>query len=223
MRASVMSFCGGSRCTTAATWASASQHMSTVGSEVVAALTPVVDAFTSLGIAYRIGGSVASSALGVPRSTLDADVVCDITEPLVDELVTKLEHDYYVDAEMIRDAIRRRSSFNVIHLSTMMKVDVFVKKGDAFSRESFERVVRKPLDVAADAIAFDLTTPEDIILRKLEWFELGQRMSERQWKDVVGVLAVQKGALDDVYLDRWAKELGVEDLLERARKEAASM
>ena len=191
-----------------------------VGSEVVAALTPVVEALTSLGVAYRVGGSVASSALGVPRSTLDADIVCDITEPLVDQLVTRLQGEYYVDAEMIRDAIRRRSSFNLIHLATMMKVDVFVKKGDAFSRESFGRVVRKPLEEDAAAKAFDLTTPEDIILRKLEWYELGGRVSERQWKDAVGVLAVQKGALDDEYLAKWAKELGVEELLERARKEA---
>jgi hypothetical protein len=191
-----------------------------IGSEVVAALTPVVDALTNLGVSYRVGGSVASSALGVPRSTLDADIVCDIAEPQVDDFVTRLRADYYVDAEMIRDAILRRSSFNVVHLATMMKVDVFVKKGDAFSRESFARVVQKPLDEDPAARSFDLTTPEDIILRKLEWYELGGHVSERQWKDAVGVLAVQKGALDDEYLAKWAKELGVDVLLARARKEA---
>ncbi|HEX4514424.1 MAG TPA: hypothetical protein VH054_12830 [Polyangiaceae bacterium] len=172
-------------------------------------MTPVVDALTTLGVPYRVGGSVASSALGIPRSTLDADIVCDITEAVVDQLVTKLQDDFYVYAEMIRDAIRRRGSFNVIHLATMMKVDVFVKRGDAFSRESFSRVVRKPLAEDVAAMPFDLTTAEDIILRKLEWYELGGRVSERQWKDA--------------YLDRWAKELGVEALLVRARKEADAM
>jgi hypothetical protein len=190
-----------------------------IGSEVVAALTPVVEALTSLGVAYRIGGSVASSALGVPRSTLDADLVCEISESDVEGFVGRISADY-VDAEMIRDAIRRRSSFNVIHLATMMKVDLFVKKGDAFSRESFGRVVRRPLEEDAAAKSFDLTTAEDIVLRKLESYELGGRVSERQWKDAVGVLAVQKDALDGAYLAKWAKELGVGDLLERARKEA---
>jgi hypothetical protein len=190
-----------------------------IGSEVVAALTPVVEALTSLGIAYRVGGSVASSALGVPRSTLDADLVCEMSERDVEGFVGRLEADYYVDAEMIRDAVRRRSSFNVIHLATMMKVDVFVKKGDAFSRESFGRLVQRPLEEDPAAKPFDLTTPEDIVLRKLE-YELGGRVSERQWKDAVGVLSVQKGALDEAYLEKWAKELGVEELLARARKEA---
>ena len=190
--------------------------------EVVAALTPGVEALTSLGVAYRVGGSVASSALGVPRSTLDADVVCDITEPLVEPLVTRLQTAYYVDADMIRDAIRRRSSFNVIHLATMMKVNVFVKKGDAFSRTSFERVVRRPLEEGPAAKTFDLTTAEDIVLRKLEWYALGGRVSERHWKDAVGVLAVQRDAVDDEYLEKWAKALGVDDLLVQAREEAAS-
>ena len=192
-------------------------------SEVVTALTPVVEALTQLGVSYRVGGSVASSALGVPRSTLDADLVCDLPESQIDDFVGRVQAEYYADADMIRDAVRKRSSFNLVHLATMMKIDVFIKRGDAFSRESFARVVRKPLDDDASARAFDLTTAEDIILRKLEWYELGGRVSERQWKDAVGVLAVQRGALDDEYLDRWARDLGLEGLLDRARKEAAAI
>jgi hypothetical protein len=187
--------------------------------EVVAALTPVVDALIAEGVEYRVGGSVASSALGVPRSTLDVDVVCTIRDEHVATFVQRLAKDYYVDADMVRDAIRRRASFNVIHLSTMMKVDVFVQKGDAFSRASFARATRKSLDEAPDARLFDLTTAEDIILRKLEWYELGGRVSERQWSDVVGVLRVQRDALDWKYLDEWSTDMGLESLLTKAKGE----
>lgn len=188
-------------------------------SEIVRAARPVVEALTALGVAYRVGGSVASSALGVPRSTLDVDIVCTIDEQHVTDFVARLAPAYYVDADMIRDAIRRRSSFNVVHLATMMKVDVFIHRRDAFGRASFERVVRKSLDAAPGSPIFDLTTPEDIILRKLEWYELGRRVSERQWSDAVGVIAVQRESLDRTYLAHWAGELGLAELLERALQE----
>ena len=190
-----------------------------MANEIVAAVQPVVEALTALGIAYRIGGSVASSALGIPRSTLDIDIVCDLEQSHVDRFVAALANDFYVDAEMIADAIRRRASFNLVHLQTMMKVDVFVHRKDAFGRESFARVTRKALDDAPGAPAFDLTTAEDIILRKLEWYEIGGRVSERHWLDAVGVIAVQRDALDRSYLSRWAKELGLDELLARALKE----
>ena len=188
--------------------------------DVVAALEPVVEALEELGVRYRVGGSVASSALGVPRSTLDVDVACEIGLAHVARFVARLSGRYYVDADMIADAIRRRASFNVIHLATMLKVDVFVRKGRAFDAQSFERVTRKPLDVAEGARSFDLTTAEDIILHKLEWYRLGNEISERQWLDLVGVMRVQSDALDVAYLRRWATEIGVFDLLERAFESA---
>jgi len=184
--------------------------------DVVATLEPVVEALEALGVRYRVGGSVASSALGVPRSTLDVDVACELRHEHVEGFVARLVDAYYVDADMIHDAISRSSSFNVIHLATMLKVDVFVRKPRPFEDESFERVTRRPLDGAPGARSFDLTTAEDIILHKLEWFRMGGGVSERQWKDVLGVLAVQGDAIDLVYLRRWALDLDVEDLLDRA-------
>jgi hypothetical protein len=187
-------------------------------SDIVRALAPVVDAFEALGRRYRVGGSVASSALGVPRSTLDVDVVGELFEKDVERFVSYLANAYYVDADMIRDAIRRRASFNVVHLETMMKVDVFVAKGGPYDRTALARSVRKSLDESSRT--YDLATAEDVILRKLEWFRLGNEVSERQWRDVVGVLQVQREALDRSYLDHWARELGVNDLLARAFLEA---
>lgn len=184
--------------------------------DVVEALAPVVEMLERLGVRYRVGGSVASSALGVPRSTLDVDIACELGLAHVANFVAGLREGYYVDADMISDAIRRRATFNLVHLATMLKVDVFIRKGRAFDAQAFERVTRRPLDIAQGARSFDLTTAEDIILHKLEWYRLGGEISERQWLDLVGVLKVQATAIDVAYLRRWARELGVEDLLERA-------
>ncbi len=188
--------------------------------DVLAALEPVVDALDALGVRYRVGGSVASSALGVPRSTLDVDVACELRLGDVARLAALLIDTYYLDEDMIRDAVRRQSCCNLIHLATMLKVDLFVRRARPFEDAAFERRVRRPLDPAPDAREFDLTTPEDIILHKLEWFRAGGEVSERQWRDALGVLAVQRGELDGAYLQRWADELGIADLLTRALAEA---
>jgi hypothetical protein len=189
-----------------------------MSSDVVRALEPVVDALEKLGVPYRIGGSVASSALGVPRSTLDVDLVCALALEHVDAFVTALAPAYYVDADMIRDAITRRSSFNLIMLDTMTKVDVFVHRGGLYDREAFARVVRMSLEPGTRE--FDLVTAEDVVLRKLDWYRQGGGVSERQWQDVIGVLRVQAGALDLAYLEKWAALLDVAPLLHRAFAEA---
>lgn len=187
-------------------------------SDIVRALVPVVEALEELGVAYRVGGSVVSSALGVPRSTLDVDVVCGLTARDVEAFARRLGADFYVDVDRVREAVARRATFNLIHLETMLKVDVFVKRAGPYDEEVFARVTRKCLEDGTRD--FDLTTAEDIILRKLEWFRMGGESSERQWGDVLGVLRVQAGSLDEEYLRRWANPVGVSDLLERALREA---
>jgi len=116
--------------------------------DVVEALQPVVEVLDELTVRYRVGGSVASSAFGVPRSTLDVDIACELGLAHVARFVDRLWERYYVDADMISEAIRRRATFNLVHLATMLKVDVFIRKGRAFDASSFERVTRKALDVA---------------------------------------------------------------------------
>ena len=189
-------------------------------SDIIAAVEPVVAAFEMLGVSYRIGGSVASSALGVPRSTLDVDLVCDLRLPQVSRLVAALEDSYYADADVMREAIQAESSFNLVHLATMLKVDVFVRKSTPWDIEAFSRKVRGTLDTTGTGREFDLTTAEDIVLHKLAWYQLGGGVSDRQWRDAVGVIAVQAQSLDRTYLTRWASSLGLADLLERAFAEA---
>lgn len=165
-------------------------------SDILAALRPLVDVLNRLSIPYQVGGSVASSALGLPRSTLDVDVVCALTLSHVDTLVRELEATYYIDSDMIIDAIGRRASFNLIHLETMLKVDVFLPKARAFDREAFARHVERALDDTEGSPMFRLSTPEDIVLHKLEWYRLGNEISERQWTDILGVIRVQGDGLD---------------------------
>ncbi len=186
--------------------------------EILAAITPIVDAFEQLGIAYHIGGSVASSAYGFIRATIDADLVADLRLEHVRSLVEQLEADYYIDADAVRDAIRRRSSFNAIHLDTMLKVDVFIPKARPFDQEELRRVRQEVL--VEGTRPFYLASPEGTILNKLEWYKIGGEVSDRQWNDILGVLKVQATALDMAYLRRWARALQVTDLLERALVDA---
>lgn len=187
--------------------------------DLLAALTPVVEVLERLGVAYQLGGSVASSIHGAARSTLDVDLVADLSPEHVDALVASLAAEYYIDAGMIHEALRDRSSFNLIHQRTMLKVDVFVPKNRAWDREALRRGILDRLEEREGSRPFQVATPEDVVLAKLDWFHRGGRASERQWTDVLGVLRVQADALDLEYLARWAGELGVADLLDRALRE----
>ena len=161
---------------------------------------------------------MASALYGVARSTLDADLIAELQEEQVPVLVETLGESFYADEEMIRDAIHHRSSFNLIHLKTMFKVDVFIRKERPFDRVQFERKVEITIIDNPEKKAY-ISSAEDIVLVKLEWYRLGGEVSDRQWRDVLGVLKVQEGALDLDYMRQTAQELKVEDLLERALSE----
>jgi hypothetical protein len=186
--------------------------------ESISVLMMVVEVFEHLHIPYLVGGSMASALHGVARSTLDADMVADIHLEQVGALVKALGDEFYADVEMIRGAIGHRSSFNLIHLKTMFKVDVFILKERPFDRIQFQRRVKQLFATNPEQTAF-ITTAEDIILAKLEWYRLGNEISDRQWRDILGVMVVQAGRLDLDYLRTWAQELNVADLLQRALKE----
>jgi hypothetical protein len=191
-------------------------------SELLAALSPVVTTLDDLGVRYYIGGSVASSAHGVPRASVDVDVVADLDVAHVTPFVRRLETGYYVDEDRVRAAVAVRRSFNLIHLETMFKVDVFVSKRRPFDREALGRARAESLEESAGSPRFLVASPEDTVLAKLEWFRLGGEVSERQWSDLVGVLKIVLPRADLGYLERWAAALGVQDLLERALAEVRS-
>ena len=186
--------------------------------DILAAITPIVEALEEFGIPYHIGGSVASSLYGLPRLTIDADLVADIRMEHVRPLVRQLETDYYIDEDMIRDAIRHQSSFNVIHQDTILKVDIFIPKSRLFDQEELRRAQQEVLSEGTRP--FNIASPEGTILNKLEWYRMGGEVSDRQWNDILGVLKVQGTNLDMAYLRRWAANLSVTDLLERALVDA---
>jgi hypothetical protein len=179
----------------------------------------VIEAFEKLNIPYLIGGSMASALHGTARSTLDSDLVADLRPEQVPSLVEILEHDYYIDQEMILDAIQHQSSFNVIHLETAFKVVVFIAKTRRFDQIQFKRRSLEVLSNEPERKAY-VATAEDIVLAKLEWYRQGGEASDRQWHDILGVLKVQANRLDLEYLQKWAAELKVSDLLGRALKES---
>ena len=189
--------------------------------EALAALAPVVDVLERLGVRYHIGGSLASSTHGLPRSSADVDVIAELRPEHVDDLVAALDADYYVDGTHARDAIRSTTSFNLIHLDTMMKVDIFVSEAGEFPRQEQARARPESFGQGESTRIFMVKSPEDLVLRKLLWYRAGGETSERQWSDVVGVLKIRGAQLDGSYLDQWATELQVADLLERARRDAA--
>lgn len=188
-------------------------------SEQIAVTLLVIDALERLNVRYLIGGSLASALYGVPRATLDADLVADLRWEHAEPLARALAEAFYVDAEMIREAIRQQRSFNVIHLETAFKVDVFVKKPRAFDDAQFARRVRQIVATEPERTAF-VASAEDTLLAKLEWYRLGGETSERQWRDVLGIVKTQSERLDLAYLREWAVQLGVADLLEKAMDQA---
>ncbi len=188
----------------------------------VEAIVGFAAALRQLGIEYYIGGSVASSTHGHWRSTADIDIIANVHLKHVAELVNLLQDAYYIDDGMIRDAVQRQESFNVIHLETMYKLDVFAPKNREFDQIAWSRrVLARPFEDHQEQ--YPVASPEDTILTKLEWYRAGGETSERQWRDVVGVMQVQLHQLDQAYLERWAAELGVSDLLQRAWTEARTL
>ncbi len=188
--------------------------------DILSALTPVARALKFLGVRYYVGGSLASSVRGLPRSSIDVDVAAELLPAHVGPLVAALAGEFYVSEPRVKEAVDARRSFNVIHLATMMKVDVFVAKRRPFDRALFDRLTPEFLDVAGTSIPHPVPRAEDVVLLKLEWFRAGGETSERQWSDVLGVLKVAGTGIDREHLARWAEELGVKDLLDRAFDEA---
>jgi hypothetical protein len=186
--------------------------------ELWEALLPVVEALVALEVPYYVGGSVASSVTGVARATLDVDLVAALALQQAEPLAAMLSQHYYVDAEMIQQAVRRYGSFNVLHLATMFKIDVFVPEDTPFARSNMQR--RLAIEVPEVGRTLYFCAPEDIVLHKLLWYRAGSGVSDRQWYDLQGVLRLQAQGLDLAYLQQWAAELGMAALLHQALDEA---
>lgn len=187
--------------------------------ELLAAIDRVVRVFDALGVEYLVGGSIASSLFGEPRQTIDADLIARLFRRHAEPLAQRLAGEFYADALTIRTAIENQTCFNLIHLQSMTKVDVFVRWRDPFGQSQLARRQRKSVGESAPLELY-FASAEDTVLAKLEWYRKGGGTSDRQWRDVLGVLKVQAQALDRAYLTNWSRTLRVDDLLQRALNEA---
>jgi hypothetical protein len=176
----------------------------------------VARVFDTLGIPHTIGGSLASSFAGEPRSTVDIDFVAALEDAHIPALVSALSAEFYVDPEALRRAVRDRGSANLIHQATQLKVDLFVAGGTPLDLQQLRR--RQPV-VIGPGRTLHVHPPEDILLQKLRWYRAGGEASDRQWRDVLGIVRVQGARLDRDYLAVNAPVLGVADLLARALQE----
>ncbi len=179
---------------------------------IAAAVTDVLDA---LGVPHTIGGSLAGSFAGEPRSTVDIDIVAAIGEEHIVGLMAALASRFYVDEDAVRRAVRNRASVNLIDQTTQFKVALFVAGGTALDLQQIER--RQAVEVGGRTL--HIHPPEDILLQKLRWFKIGGEVSDRQWRDIRAIVRVQATALDRVYLRANAPVLDVADLLDRALNE----
>ena len=183
----------------------------------------ILEGFTNilerLGIDYAVGDSMASSVYGKVRFTQDADITVEPFMSRAEKLFELLKPQYYISKEAMYQALRQHSSFNIIHLESAFKIDVFIRKDTSFEKQLMSR--RRALKLS-DSLekSFSVISPEDIILLKLQWYRDSGLGSERQWDDVIGVLKVQSDKLDFEYLKKWAGILEVNELLEKAIYEA---
>lgn len=185
--------------------------------DVVDVALQVAEALERCGVAYFLGGSLASSFQGEPRATNDIDLVVDLSEAGVAPLVAALGPDFDVDETALRRAARERTSWNVIYVPAVTKIDLFIRRDGPFDASEFARRTR--VEVRPGRRIF-VKSAEDTVLRKLLWYREGGGVSDRQWRDVVQVLRQSRQVIDDVYLDQWAGRLDLDGLLARARSEA---
>jgi hypothetical protein len=193
--------------------------MPSEGLDAVQIALAVGRALDTVGAGYFVGGSLASSLQGEPRSTNDIDVVVNLNEKQARQLSAALGSDFDVDEEALCDAVRRRTSWNIYHLPTMLKIDLFMLRDEPFDQSEFSRSRRLEL---APGEGLTVKSPEDTVLRKLLWFVQGGSLSTTQWRDIVEVLRVSGPTMDALYMARWAATLGVSELLAKARTDATS-
>jgi hypothetical protein len=181
----------------------------------------VTEKLERLGLPYMVAGSFASTIYGQPRYTQDADIVAGLSRLGIDDIVRSFSPDFYIDRGQVERAVESCTSFNIVHLESAFKVDLFVVGEGAFKQEALKRRARKTIKTEPHYAPY-VQSPEDTILSKLDWYRQGGCVSDQQWRDVLGILKVQEGMLDFAYLQKWAQELQVVDLLNKALSDAGA-
>ena len=183
--------------------------------ENIQILDNVTEILEKLKIKYAIGGSMASSLYGTVRFTEDADITIEPFGASAEKLLQAFGRDYYISAEAMYNALKNHNSFNIIHIESAFKIDIFICKDEDFEKQLFARTNRIKLSDSPDKL-FSVVSPEDIILLKLKWYHDSNCVSEKQWNDILGVLQTQGEKLDTNYLRTWSVKLNIDTLLTKA-------
>lgn len=178
------------------------------------ALAALLRVFNDLGIGYFAAGSVASSIHGLPRYTQDVDLVVQLSPEHITRIASLTSGQFYMDPDEAERAVRLGRAFNLIHLATASKFDIFPMSQSEFHRSELARSSEEDWILGGEGtVRLPVASAEDTILSKLSWYKQGGQVSERQWSDILGVAAGT--ARDWQYMRAWAPRLGVADLLER--------
>jgi hypothetical protein len=182
-------------------------------------LRRAVGAFERLGLRYFVTGSVATIFYGEPRFTADIDVVVDLPAVRIPGLCAEFPSpEFYLSEESARRAVARRGQFNLIHPTSGLKLDFMIPADTEHNRSRFARVRKLSSGPGFEAL---FASPEDVILKKLEFYREGG--SDKHLRDIASVLKTSGHTLDLEYLATWARRLGVDDLwravLERTEPE----
>jgi hypothetical protein len=186
--------------------------------DLLVAMIPVIEAFECLGIRYYLSGSIACSVYGLPRGAQDIDVVADMQIELVCPLIDYLQAAYTINEQAMRDAIAQRNIFSLLHLSSLVKVDVMLPRGIPIDSLVSQRA--QQLLLIEGYQLFWIASPEDVVLLRLAWYQESEATADDQWNDILGILKVKAPSLDLHYLRHVAQTLNVTGLLEQAFTDA---
>jgi hypothetical protein len=191
-----------------------------VNSDLLAVFLRLLEVLEQLEIRCMAHGSAACSVHGLVRYTKALDLVVELHPAHADALVRDLNSDFYIDADQVVSSINRGCPFSLVHFKTSLQFDLIPLGQESFDQARFSRRRFENLTVfGPEPIQFAVATPEDIILSKLDWYRQRRGVSEQQWNDVLGVIAVKRDELDYAYLREWAAHLTISDLLEQALAE----
>jgi hypothetical protein len=179
-------------------------------SEQLDVLKLVAERLQRADIAYMISGSIALNYYAQPRLTRDIDIVVALRREDAERVTNLFAEDFYIDAEAVCNAIVQLGMFNIIHYDHVMKVDFIVRKETLYRQEEFAR--RSAVDI--DGVTMWLVTAEDLLLSKLAW--AAESRSEIQLQDVRNLIR-SVADLDWTYIERWADELTLGELLREVR------
>ena len=178
-------------------------------------LRAVVEIIEDLGLRYFVTGSTATIFYGEPRFTNDIDIVIDLSEHQIVDFCRRFpSEEFYVSDSAARDAIRNTSQFNIIHPASGLKVDVIIPEPNQFNESRFVRARR--LHATDDLDAY-FASPEDAIIKKMEYYRKGG--SQKHIRDIASVLKISRNRIDMGYIDQWAHQMGLDEIWSAIQKE----